>query len=64
MSASKKNLALVLLSAPLFASFLTLMSTFDGEKNVLRMSLAGLGFIGFACLYAAVLREKLKSHQS
>ncbi len=65
MSASKKkSLALTLLSPLLLVSFLILMSTFKGETDVLRMSLAGVGFIGFAVLTAAVLRAMFKDRKS
>lgn len=64
MSASKENLATVLLSAPLLTSFLVLMSTFKGEQDALRTSLAGVGFIIFAGLYAALLHARFKNHKS
>jgi hypothetical protein len=63
MSASKQNLASVLLSAPLLTSFLVLMSTFNGEQNALRTSLAAVGFIIFAGLYAALLHAKFKNQK-
>jgi hypothetical protein len=45
-------------------SFLILMRTFNGEPNVLRMSLAGVGFLGFAGLTAALLHAIFKDRKS
>jgi hypothetical protein len=66
MSASKKNMnvALVLANAALIVSLAILITALRGGMDVLRVSLAGVGFVGFAFLSAAVLRAKLSSQKS
>ena len=66
MSASKMNIniALVLATAALIVSLAILITALRADMNVLRVSLAGVGFVGFAFLSAAVLRTKLLSQKS
>jgi len=64
MSTSKKKMALMSMSTLLLGSFLVLMNTFQGEWNMLRTILAGVGFAGFASLYVALLVSKPKGLES
>jgi hypothetical protein len=66
MSASKTNMniALVLMTVAVIVSLAILITALRADMNVLRVSLAGVGFLCFACLGAAVLRAKLKSQES
>ena len=56
MSNSKKNFVVVsmLMSAALLVTFLIFVAALKGD-SVLRMVLAGGGFLGFAGLYLALL---------
>ena len=66
MSASKMNVnvALALTNAALLVSLAILITALRGDMDVLRVSLAGVGFVGFAFLSAAALRAKLSSQKS
>jgi hypothetical protein len=66
MSASKMNMniALGLMTVALIVSLAILITALRGGMDVLRVSLAGVGFASFAFLYAAVLRQKLISNKS
>jgi hypothetical protein len=66
MSAPKTNIniALLLANAAMIVSLAILITALRGGMDVLRVSLAGVGFLGFAFLSAAVLRAKLSSQRS
>jgi hypothetical protein len=66
MSASKMNMniALGLMTVALIVSLAILITALRAGMDVLRVSLAGVGFASFAFLYAAVLRQKLISNKS
>jgi len=60
MSDSKKNIALALVSGLALVSFLILMTAIKGD-NLLRIGLAGVGFLGFAGLLTTLLISKSKA---
>lgn len=60
MNVSKENIAMIFLSFALLISFIILMTAVKGDKNWLRISLAGFSFIGFACLYIVLICAKFK----
>jgi hypothetical protein len=64
MSVSKENGMLMLMSAAVLVSFLILLSSLKGDRNMVRIILAGVGFVGFSCLYAAMLVAKFKGLNS
>ena len=64
MSVSKESVALMLTSAVLLVSFLILMTTLKGDRNMMRIILAGVGFVGFGGLYVAMLIAKFKGLNS
>lgn len=64
MNVSKENIAMVFLSFALFITFIILITAFKGDKNLIKISLAGFGFIGFACLYVALICAKFKIFKS
>ena len=61
---ARENLAVVVLTPLLIGSFLILLTALKGDKNMLRVILAGGGFVIFGCLYAAVLVAKFKGLNS
>lgn len=60
MSASKQNVALTLISGLALVSFLILMTAIKGD-NMLRIALAGVGFLGFGGMLTALLISRFKA---
>ena len=65
MTVSKKNFVIVslMMSAATLTSFLILVTALKGD-SVLRMVLAGVGFLGFCGLYFALLVARKRTPSS
>jgi hypothetical protein len=61
---TRENLAMVVLTPLLIGSFLVLVTALKADRNMLKVFLAGAGFVTFGCLYAALLVTKFKGLNS